>query len=196
MAAKVSDTALDTLFRKARSFGAFAPDGVSDDELRAIYEIAKFGPSTANSQPLRIVFVRSAEAKQRLVPALSSINREKTLAAPLVAIFAYDLKFYEFLPRLYWNQAATSWYTRSPQQTEETAFRNSTIQASFFMMAVRACALDCGPMSGFDNAKLDAEFFPEGRFKSNFLCLIGKGNADKLPQPNPRLEFDEVCRIL
>jgi 3-hydroxypropanoate dehydrogenase len=136
------------------------------------------------------------EAKQRLVPALSSINREKTLAAPLVAIFAYDLKFYEFLPRLYWNQAATSWYTRSPAQTEETACRNATIQASFFMMAARARGLDCGPMSGFDNAKLDAEFFSDGRFRSNFLCLIGKGDPGKLPVANPRLAFDEVCRIL
>jgi 3-hydroxypropanoate dehydrogenase len=196
MAGKVSDAALDTLFGEARSFGAFRPDAVSDDDLRAIYEIAKFAPSTANSQPLRVVFVRSEEAKQRLVPALSSINREKTLAAPLVAIFAYDLKFYEFLPRLYWNPAATSWYTRSPQQTEETAFRNATIQASFFMMAVRARGFDCGPMSGFDNAKLDAEFFPDGRFKSNFLCLIGKGDRAKLPVANPRFEFDEVCRIV
>jgi 3-hydroxypropanoate dehydrogenase len=196
MAEKISDAALDALFRKARSYGTFADEPVTDTQLHAIYEIAKHGPSTANSQPLRIVFLRSEEAKQRLVPALSSINREKTLAAPLVAIFAYDLKFYEFLPRFYPNPAATSWYTRTPEHTEQTAFRNATIQASFFMMAVRALGFDCGAMSGFDNAKVDAEFFPDGRFKSNFLCLIGKGDPAKLPAPNSRFAFDEVCKIL
>ena len=192
----VSNAALDVLFRKGRSYAAFTDEPVTVAQLQAIYELAKFGPSTANSQPQRILFLLSAQAKQRLVPALSSINREKTLAAPAVAIFAYDLKFYENLPRLYWNQAATSWYTRTPEHTEQTAFRNATLQAAWFMMAVRALGFDCGPMSGFDNAKVDAEFFPEGRLKSNFLCLIGKGDASKLPQPNPRLEFGEVCSVL
>ncbi len=192
----VPDAALDLIFRKARSYGAFADEPVTVAQLRAIYEVAKHGPSTANSQPQRIVFLRSAESKQRLVPALSSINREKTLAAPVVAIFAYDLKFYEFLPRFYPNPAATSWYTRTPEHTEQTAFRNATIQAACFMFAARALGFDCGPMSGFDNAKVDAEFFPEGRFKSNFLCLIGKGDAAKLPPANPRFEFEEVCGVL
>ena len=192
----VPDAALDVMFRAARSYGAFTDEPVSVAQLHAIYEIAKHGPTTANSQPQRIVFLRSPEAKQRLAPALSAINREKTLAAPVVAIFAYDLKFYEYLPRLYWNQAATSWYTRTPEHTEQTAFRNATLQAACFMLAARALGLDCGPMSGFDNAKVDAEFFPDGRFKSNFLCNLGKGDAGKLPPANPRFGFEEVCQIL
>ena len=192
----VPDAALDVLFRKARSYGTFAPEPVSDAQLRAIYEVAKHGPTTANSQPQRIVFVRDQAAKQRLAPALSAVNREKTLAAPVVAIFAYDLKFYEFLPRFYPIPAATSWYTRTPEHTQETAFRNASLQAAYFMLAARALGFDCGPMSGFDNAKVDAEFFPDGRFKSNFLCLIGKGDASKLPPVNPRFGFDEVCKIL
>ena len=156
----------------------------------------KHGPTTANSQPQRIVFLRSMEAKQRLAPALSSINREKTLAAPVTAIFAYDLKFPDQLPRLYHNPDAKKWYTKTVEHTAETAFRNATLQAAYFLLAARAVGLDCGPMSGFDNAKVDAEFFPDGQLKSNFLCNLGKGDPSKLPPDNPRLAFDEVCRIL
>ena len=193
---KVCDAALDTLFRKARSHGVFAPDSVSDAQLHTIYEIMKHGPTTANSQPQRILFLRSAAAKARLAPALSAINREKTLAAPVVAIFAYDLKFPDHLPRFYHNPDARKWYTKTPEHTAETAFRNASLQAAYFIIAARAIGLDCGPMSGFDNAKVDAEFFPDGQLKSNFLCNFGKGDPSKLPPVNPRFGFEEVCRII
>jgi len=193
---EISDAALDILFRKARSYGAFADEPVSDAQLQAIYEIMKHGPTTANSQPQRIVFLRSAEAKQHLAPALSSINREKTLAAPVVAIFAYDLKFTDHLPRFYHNKDAQKWYTKTPEHTVETAFRNASLQAAYFMLAARALGLDCGPMSGFDNARVDAEFFPDGQWKSNFLCILGKGDPTKLPPLNPRFDFEEVCKVI
>ena len=193
---KVSEAALDTLFRKARSYGVFSAEAVTEGQLHAIYEIMKHGPTTANSQPQRIVFLRSAEAKQRLAPALSATNREKTLAAPVVAIFAYDLKFPDHLPRFYHVKDARNWYTKTPEHTEQTAFCNATLQAAYFIMAARALGLDCGPMSGFDNAKVDAEFFPDGQFKSNFLCNLGKGDASTLPPVNPRFGFEEVCRII
>jgi 3-hydroxypropanoate dehydrogenase len=192
----ISDAALDVLFRKARSYGVFEPDSVSDAQLHAIYEIMKHGPTTANSQPQRILFLSSPESKARLAPALSTINREKTLAAPVVAIFAYDLKFTDHLPRFYHNKDAQKWYTKTPEHTEQTAFRNASLQAAYFMIAARAIGLDCGPMSGFDNAKVDAEFFPDGQLKSNFLCNLGKGDPGKLPPLNPRFGFDEVCRII
>jgi 3-hydroxypropanoate dehydrogenase len=193
---QISDAALDILFRKARSHGVFEPDSVSDAQLHAIHEIMKHGPTTANSQPQRIIFLRSQEAKARLAPALSATNREKTLAAPVVAIFAYDLKFPDHLPRFYHNPDAKKWYTKTPEHTQETAFRNASLQAAYFMIAARAIGLDCGPMSGFDNAKVDAEFFPDGQLKSNFLCNLGKGDPSKLPPVNPRFGFDEVCRII
>jgi len=196
MAEKVTDAALDTLFRKARSYGTFANEPVSDAQLQAIYDIMKHGATTANSQPQRILFLRSEAAKQRLAPALSKANLTKTLAAPVVAIFAYDLKFSEHLDRFYHVPGAKNWYTTTPQLNEQTAFRNASLQAAYFMIAARALGLDCGPMSGFDNAKVDAEFFPDGQFKSNFLCNLGKGDPAKLPPVNPRFAFDEVCKVL
>jgi 3-hydroxypropanoate dehydrogenase len=193
---KLPDAALDILFRKARSYDAFTPDAVTDEHLRAIHEIMKHGPTTSNSQPQRIVFLRSAEAKQRLAPALSNANRGKTLAAPVVAIFGYDLNFPDHLDRFYHVAGAKHWYTKTAELRQETAFRNATLQAAYFMLAARAIGLDGGPMSGFDNAKVDAEFFPDGQLKSNFLCNLGKGDASKLSPANPRFEFDEVCRII
>jgi 3-hydroxypropanoate dehydrogenase len=193
---KISDAVLDVLLRKARSHGAFTSAPVTDAQLRAIYDVMKHGPTTANSQPQRIVFLRSEAAKARLASALSATNRDKTLAAPVVAIFAYDLKFPDHLPRFYHNPDAKKWYTKTSEHTAETAFRNATLQAAYFMLAARALGLDCGPMSGFDNAKVDAEFFPDGQLKSNFLCNLGHGDATKLPPVNPRFAFDEVCRIL
>ena len=193
---KLSDAALDILFRKARSYDAFTPEAVTDEQLRAIHAIMKHGPTTSNSQPQRIVFLRSAEAKQRLAPALSNANRAKTLAAPVVAIFAYDLNFPDHLDHFYHVAGAKHWYVSTAELRESTAFRNATLQAAYFMLAARALGLDCGPMSGFDNAKVDAEFFPDGQLKSNFLCNLGKGDPSKLPPVNPRFGFDEVCRIL
>ena len=192
----VSDAALDVLLRKARSFNDFAPEPVTDAQLRALYELAKWGPTTANSQPQRIVFVRSAAAKERLKPALSGANQRKVMGAPVVAILAYDMRFFEHLPRLFYNPAARSWYDTTPEHIRTTALRNATLQGAYLMLAARAIGLDCGPMSGFKNDMVDAEFFPDGRFKSNFLCCLGRGDPSTLPKQDYRFAFDEVCQIL
>jgi 3-hydroxypropanoate dehydrogenase len=195
-AAAISEGALDVLFRTARSYNAFEPGTISDTTLRALYDLMKWGPTTANSQPQRILFLRSQAAKDRLASALSKTNLDKTIAAPVVAILAFDLKFYEHLPRMYHNPAARSWYETTPEHIHTTSFRNATLQGAYFILAARALGLDAGPMSGFDNAKVDAEFFPDGRWKSNFLCILGKGEPGSVPPRNPRFAFDEVCRIL
>jgi 3-hydroxypropanoate dehydrogenase len=195
-AAAISEGALDVLFRTARSYNAFEPGTISDTTLRALYDLMKWGPTTANSQPQRILFLRSQAAKDRLASALSKTNLDKTIAAPVVAILAFDLKFYEHLPRMYHNPAARSWYETTPEHIHTTSFRNATLQGAYFILAARALGLDAGPMSGFDNAKVDAEFFPDGQWKSNFLCILGKGEAGSVPPRNPRFAFDEVCRIL
>jgi 3-hydroxypropanoate dehydrogenase len=196
--AVLPDAALDILFRKARSFSAFDsdPGSVPDAKLHALYDLLKYGPTTANSQPQRIVFLRSPAAKERLRAALSKANLEKTMVAPVAAILAYDLKFFEHLPRMYHDPAARSWYETTPEQIRTTALRNASLQGAYFILAARSVGLDCGPMSGFDNAKVDAEFFPDGRCKSNFLCVLGKGDAAKLRPRNDRFRFDEVCTIL
>jgi 3-hydroxypropanoate dehydrogenase len=195
-AAAISEGALDVLFRSARSYNAFEPGTISDATLRALYELMKWGPTTANSQPQRILFLRTQAAKNRLAPALTKTNLDKTIAAPVVAILAFDLKFYEHLPRMYHNPAARSWYETTPEHIHTTSFRNATLQGAYFILAARALGLDAGPMSGFDNAKVDAEFFPDGQGKSNFLCILGKGEPGSVPPRNPRFAFDEVCRIL
>ena len=190
-----SEGALDVLFRKARSFNDFAPQPVTDADLRALYELAKWGPTTANSQPQRVVFVRSPEAKEKLAPALSSQNRKKALGAPVVAILAYDMRFFEHLPRLYHNPNARSWYETTPEQICTTALRNASLQGAYLMLAARIIGLDCGPMSGFKNDVVDAAFFPDGRFKSNFLCCLGHGDPSTLPPQDHRFTFDEACQI-
>ena len=193
--AKISDDALDLLLRKARSYSDYAPEPVGDDTLHALYDLAKWGPTTANSQPQRVLFLRSAAAKDRLKPALSSSNVKKTMSAPVVAILAYDMRFFEHLPRLYSNPEARSWYETTPEAIRTTALRNASLQGAYLMLAARALGLDCGPMSGFDNDKVDAEFFPDGRFKSNFLCCLGHGDATNLEPRGDRLAFDEVCKV-
>jgi 3-hydroxypropanoate dehydrogenase len=192
----VSDSALDILLRDARSFSEFKPDPVSDETLRALYDWVKWGPTTANSQPQRIVFVRSEEAKAQLRPALSSGNVTKSMSAPVVAILAYDMRFYEHLPRLLGNPQARSWYETTPEAIRTHALRNATLQAGYLILAARALGLDCGPMSGFKNDMVDAAFFPDGRFRSNFLCCLGIGDPANLGPRLPRFEFDEVCRIV
>lgn len=192
----LSEQALDLLLRQARSHDVFRPETISDALLRAIHEAAKWGPTTANSQPQRILFLRSEAAKQRLYPALSSSNVKKSMGAPVVAIFAYDLRFFEHLPRMFHDQRARGWYETTPEQIFTTALRNATLQAAYFMLAARAYGLDCGPMSGFNNVKVDAEFLPEGRWKSNFLCCLGHGDPSRLPARDDRFAFDEVCAIL
>ena len=192
----LSEQALDVLFRQARSHDVFSPEPLSDAELRAIYDLAKWGPTTANSQPQRILFLRSEQAKARLYPALSSSNVKKSKSAPVVALFAYDLRFFEHLPRMFHDPRARSWYETTPDHIFATALRNATLQAAYFMLAARASGLDCGPMSGFNSSKVDAEFFPDGQWRSNFLCCLGRGDPSQLPPRDDRFAFDEVCAIL
>jgi len=205
MTTQLSNEALDVLFRQARTHNAWLDKPVSDELLHHLYELMKNGPTSANSNPARIVFLRTHEAKQRLAPALSPANLEKTMKAPVTAIVGYDLKFYEQTPKLFPNNPGMRGvFSNSPQVAEITAFRNGSMQGAYLIMAARALGLDCGPMSGFDNAKVDAEFFstsagnpPEFiEVKSNFLCNLGYGDAPKLFPRNPRLTFDEACRLL
>lgn len=192
----LDDTAQDLLFRKARTHSHWQARPVEEALLRQAYDLAKMAPTSANCSPLRIVFVRSAEAKARLSPALSAGNRDKTMKAPVTAILAQDLAFYEKLPRLFRQADARPWFAGNAQKIEETAFRNSSLQAAYFILACRSLGLDCGPMSGFDNKKLDAAFFPDGVWKSNFLCNLGYGDASLLHPRNERLDFDEACHLL
>lgn len=188
-------TTLDTLWREARTQNGWLATPVTDAELEAIYDLTRWGPTSANCQPMRLVFVRSAEAKARLKPALSAGNLEKTMTAPVTAILGYDLDFAERLPALFPHADAKSWFAGNPELTERTAFRNATLQAGYLILAARAVGLDCGPMSGFDNAKVDAAFFAGTRVRSNFLCNIGHGDPTKVQERLPRLAFGEACRI-
>ena len=193
----LDEKALDLILLKARTQNGWLPTPVGDDQLRAIYDIMKFGPTSANSCPARLLFVRTPEAKARLLPALSAGNTEKTKQAPVTAIIGYDPRFYELLPRLFPHRPEMkNPYEANAQLAETVAFRNGTLQGAYFMIAARAVGLDVGGMSGFDNAKVDAEFFPDGRVKSNFLCNVGHGDPSKVLPRLPRLPFDEVCRIL
>jgi len=188
---------LDTIFRQARSHNAISGP-VTEAQLRGLYDLMKWGPTTMNTQPGRIVFVRSNEAKEKLRPALSPGNLDKTMAAPVTAIIAHDLMFYENLPRTFAHRPdAINGFKGEDKKAanEKVAFRNGSLQGAYFIIAVRAIGLDCGPMSGFDNAKVDAAFFPDGRWKSNFLVNIGNGDPAKVMPRNPRLTFEEACRI-
>jgi 3-hydroxypropanoate dehydrogenase len=187
--------ALDQLFLEARTYNAFRPEPLDPALLRRVYELARMGPTTANAQPMRLVFVISPEAKARLEPALSAGNRAKTMAAPATAIVAYDSRFWDELPRLFHDPGARSWFAGKPD-SDRTALRNGSLQGAYFILAARALGLDCGPMSGFDNAKVDAAFFADGRWRSNFLINLGQGDPAGLFPRNPRLAFDEACRIL
>jgi 3-hydroxypropanoate dehydrogenase len=186
------------MLRKARTHNVFTDRPVSDATLRQAHELMKWGPTSANSQPGRFVFVRSRQAKEKLRPALSETNRDKTMQAPLTAIVAYDTRFYEHLPRMFHNPGAIDWFRGEDKKAlaEITAFRNGTLQGAYFIIAARAVGLDCGAMSGFDNALVDAAFFPDGRWKSNFLINLGYGDPAKLFPRNPRLGFEEQCRIV
>jgi len=196
MSEMLSEAALDQLFRSARTFNAWLPKEVSDEQLHQLYELAKFGPTSANSSPMRVVFVKSREAKAKLSPFLSEGNRAKTMVAPVTAIVATDHEFYEKLPQLFPHADARSWFAGNQPLIDTTAFRNGTLQGAYVIMAARSIGLDCGPMSGFDNAGVDAAFFAGTTIKSNFLINIGYGDAsrDLFPR-SPRLSFDEACRI-
>jgi 3-hydroxypropanoate dehydrogenase len=187
---------LDLVFRTARTHRAWDGRPVADATLRELYDLLKWGPTTGNSCPARFVFVKSAEAKERLRPALDAGNVVQTMAAPVTAIVAYDLEFYEQLPKLAPHTDARSWFAgASAEHLRTTALRNGSLQGGYLIVAARALGLDCGPMSGFDNAKVDAEFFPGGSVRSNFLCNLGYGNPAKLRPRAPRLSFDEACAI-
>ena len=192
----LDSSALDILFREARTHNGWLDMPVGDDLLKQIYDLAKMGPTAANSCPLRIVFVRSKEAKDRLIPLLMKSNQEKTRAAPVVALFAYDRKFYEYLPRLFPHTDARSWFVGKPDYIEQTMVRNGTLQAAYFMLAARALGLDCGPMSGFNKAKIKEEFFPELDGDVNFICSLGYGDPATIYPRLPRLSFDEVCELV
>jgi 3-hydroxypropanoate dehydrogenase len=208
----LNDKALDIVFRTARTHTAWRDELIEDEVLHQLYELMKWGPTSANSTPARIVFLRTAEARERLRPALMPGNVDKTMTAPVTAIIAFDLKFYEQLPRLFPAvPTMKDMFATSPELAATTALRNGSLQGAYFMLAARSLGLDCGPMSGFDNAKVDAEFFPApdvsgalcsgefigaGSVKSNFLCNLGYGDASKLPPRGPRLEFSEVCQLL
>ena len=192
----LSDEGLDLIFRAARTHRAWRDGEVSDVLLEAIYDLAKLAPTSGNCSPMRLVFVRSKAAKERLRPALDEGNVGKTMSAPVTAIIGYDMEFYEKLPQLAPPVDARSWFVCNAPLIAETAFRNGSLGGAYLILAARALGLDCGPMSGFDNAKVDAAFFPDGKIKSNFLCNLGYGNPDKLHPRAPRLDFAEACQIV
>jgi len=184
---------LDAILVNARSHSDFHDRPVSEGLIRQAHDLMKWGPTTANSQPARFLYLYSKESREKLRPALSAANAAKTV--PLVAIVAYDTRFYENIPRLFHRPEAAKAYS-NPQTSESHALRNSSLQGAYLILALRAVGLDCGAMSGFDNAKVDAAFFPDGRLKSNFLINIGYGTGKGLPPRNPRLSFEEACTIL
>jgi len=194
----LDDKALDLLFLKARTQNGWLPTPVTDDQLRAIYQIMRSGPTSANSCPARILFARTPEAKARLLPALSPGNVDKTKQAPVTAIIGYDTRFYEWMAKKLFTHRPdmAENYAKNRTLTETVAFRNGTLQGAYFMLAARAVGLDVGGMSGFDNARVDAEFFADGRVKSNFLCNLGHGDPAKVLPRLPRLDFDEACTLL
>jgi 3-hydroxypropanoate dehydrogenase len=195
---RVSDQCMDVLLRTARTQNGYLPKPVSDEQLREIYDLMKLGPTSANCSPSRFIFVRTPEGKARLLPALSAGNQEKTKQAPVTVIMGYDTKFYDLLPtKLFTHRPEMrDPYAKNAELAEAVAFRNSTLQGAYFMIAARALGLDVGGMSGFDNKKVDAEFFPDGRIKSNFLINVGHGDPSKVMAKLPRLDFEEACTLL
>jgi 3-hydroxypropanoate dehydrogenase len=193
----VGASALDVLFREARTHNKFTDEPVSDEKLRELYDVLKWGPTSANSSPARFLFLRTPEAKQRLAPALSSGNLEKTMAAPVTVIVAYDPKFYDYLPRLFpHNLDARSWFTSSEALAATTAFRNGTLQGAYLIVAARAVGLDTGPMSGFDNDMVDEIFLRLYGWRSNFLVNLGYGDPAGVYPRSPRLDFEDACQLL
>jgi len=184
------------IFDEARSNSAWLDRPVPRDLLRRVYDLAKMGPTSANCCPMRVAFVTTPEAKERLKPCLNEGNMEKTIKAPATAIIAYDTLFYDLLPTLFPARDMRTGYASNAELARATAFRNGSLQGAYVIIAARALGLDCGPMSGFNNAKVDAEFFPDGRWKSNFLCNLGYGDHAKLNPRNPRPSFEDACRVI
>ncbi|SFV38033.1 malonic semialdehyde reductase [Hyphomicrobium facile] len=196
MAEPLDQTTLDQLFDNARTNNRWQPKEVPDALLRRIVEHMRWAPTSANCSPARFVFLKSPEAKARLRQHLSAGNVDKTMAAPVTAIIAYDLNFYEALPKLFPHTDAKSWFTGKKQHADTTAFRNGTLQGGYFILAARALGLDCGPMSGFQNAGVDAEFFTGTEIKSNFLCNLGYGDPAGVHPRSPRFTFDEIAKVI
>lgn len=193
----LDQAALDLLFNEARSHNDFAKTDLADDQLHALYDLMKMGPTSANCSPARLVFVRSEAAKQRLAPLAMEANQPKILNAAVCVIIANDTKFYDRIPELFPHQPeARDWFTGSEAFAAETAMRNGSLQAAYLMLAARGLGLDVGPMSGFDVEAVNREFFPDGRFKANMLCNIGTGKPEALFDRSPRLAFDDACQIL
>lgn len=197
-AAQINEKALDILFRTARTHNSWQDRDVDGALLHQIYALMKFGPTSANCCPLRLVFVKSPEAKERLKPALMAGNVEKTMAAPVTVIMANDLEFYEHLPMLFPHTDAKSWFTGEGKEKyiEETAMRNGSLQAAYFMLAARGLGLDCGPMSGFNPGQVKQAFFPDRKYAVNMLCNLGYGDPAGLHPRSPRLEFEQACEIV
>ena len=192
----INDEALDIVFRAARSHNKWLDKPVSPALLMAVYDLMRLGPTSANCSPARIVFLVSPESKERIKPHLIPSNVEKTMTAPAVAVIGYDLDFPEYIPRLFpHNPGAKDWF-HDPVLRRTTAFRNGTLQGAYFIVAARALGLDCGPMSGFNNAAVDEAFFAGTHVKSNFICGVGYGDPSAIFPRNPRLSFDETCKIL
>lgn len=189
----LDDAAFDRLFRDARTKNAWTDTPVPDETLHALYEIVKFGPTSANASPARFLFLRTPEAREKLRPALNPGNIEKTMSAPVTVIVAYDPQFYEHLPKLFPHADARSWFSGNPDLAEDTAYRNGTLQGAYLIIAARGLGLDCGPMSGFDRGKVDQLFLSEQGWKSNFLINLGHGTPEDLYPRAPRLAFDEAC---
>lgn len=192
----LDQAALDQLFNNARTFNKFTDEPISDAQLQAIYDLAKMAPTAFNASPARFVFVRSPEAKKRLIPLMMEGNQVKSMAAPVTVIVAYDSNFQEHLPTLFPAMDVKGIFDADPKLTETAAFRNGSLTGAYFIMAVRAMGLDAGPMSGFDNTAVDKEFFPDGRYKSNFLINIGHGDPSGNYPRGPRLEFSKAAEIL
>lgn len=192
----IDDTALNTLFYDARTHNGWLDEPVTDIQLQKLYDLMKWGPTSANCSPARIVFVKSAAEKEKLVACMAPGNVDKTRAAPVTAIIGMDMEFYEKLPQLFPHADAKSWFAGKQPLIDTTAFRNSSLQGGYFIMAARAAGIDCGPMSGFDPGKVDAAFFTGTSVKANFICNLGHGDTGKLFARSPRLSFEEACKVI
>jgi 3-hydroxypropanoate dehydrogenase len=192
----VENSGLDLIFNNARTQNSWHPQTVSEELLRRVYDLTKMGPTSANCSPARFIFVVSKEGKEKLKPAVSAGNWDKTLAAPITAIIGYDTKFYDLLPELFPHADARSWFAGNEAVAQETAFRNGTLQGAYLMIAARSLGLDAGPMSGFDQAAVNAAFWPDGQVKANFLCNIGYGDDKMVFDRSPRLSFERACQII
>lgn len=192
----LSDAALRQLFVDARTHNAFRPEPIPEATLRELYALLRWGPTSANCSPARFVFVTSAEAKRRLIPCMSEGNRAKTLQAPVNVIVGMDMAFYDRLPELFPSAPARDWFVGQPELIQATALRNASLQGAYMILAARALGLDCGPMSGFDAAALDAAFFPGSTVRANFVCNLGHGDPSGVYPRGPRLAFEEACRVV